>query len=438
MTLLTVGLSHRTAPIGFLERTALDSDRLARLLQDGLAAEATAELLVLATCSRIELYADVDEPHADLDELQGVVDDLTVQLSRHAGLSVEDLRPHLYVHYEDDAVTHLFSVACGLDSIVVGESQILRQIRDALALSQEHATAGRKLNDLVRQALRVGKRARTETDIDRAGQSLVTLGLAQIEQVLGHVSGRAALVVGAGSMSSLAAMTLHRAGVGELAVVNRSFSRAQRLAFAAGGRAYPSERLGEAIGEADLVISCTGATGFAISATVVAEAVSGREGHRPLALLDLAMPRDVDPAVRELTGVSVIDLVQLAEAPGAGDAAVDVEAVRAIVEEEVTAFRAAQHALRMAPTIVALRLMAHRVVEAELARLYGRLPNAATRDREEIAQAVSRVVDKVLHAPTVRIKQLAGAGDGLPYARALGELFDLDVKTIEGPNVGYS
>jgi glutamyl-tRNA reductase len=430
MTLLTVGLSHKTAPVRFLERAALDADRLARLLADGLAAEATAELLVLATCSRIELYADVDE-------LQGVVDHLTVQLSRHTGLSIDDLKPHLYVHYDDDAVTHLFSVACGLDSIVVGESQILRQIRDALALSQKHATVGRKLNDLFRQALRVGKRARTETHIDRAGQSLVTLGLAQVERILGHVSGRAALVVGAGSMSSLAAMTLHRAGVGELAVVNRSFSRGRHLASAAGGRAYPSDRLSEAIGEADLVISCTGATGFAISSDAVAEAISGRSRRRPLALLDLAMPRDVDPAVRELPGVTVIDLVQLAEASDAANAAVDVEAVRAIVAEEVTAFRAAQHALRMAPTIVALRLMAHRVVEAELARLYGRLPNAAARDREEIAQAVSRVVDKVLHAPTVRIKQLAGGGDGLPYARALGELFDLDVKTMEGPNVGY-
>jgi glutamyl-tRNA reductase len=233
-------------------------------------------------------------------------------------------------------------------------------------------------------------------------------------------------------------MTLRRAGVGELAVVNRSFSRGRHLASAAGGRAYPSDRLSEAIGEADLVISCTGATGFAISSNAVAEAVSGRIRHRPLVLLDLAMPRDVDPAVRELPGVTVIDLVQLAEASDAANAAVDIEAVRAIVAEEVTAFRAAQHALRMAPTIVALRLMAHRVVEAELARLYGRLPNAAARDREEIAQAVSRVVDKVLHAPTVRIKQLAGGGDGLPYARALGELFDLDVKTMEGPNVGYS
>ncbi|MDT4973312.1 MAG: glutamyl-tRNA reductase [Pseudonocardiales bacterium] len=424
MSLLALGLSHRTASVSFLERTALDADRLASLLEDGVAAGAAAEIVVLATCSRLELYAEVDKFHAGVDEL-------AAQLAQHTGLSLDELTPHLYVHYEDRAVHHLFSVACGLDSMVVGESQILRQIKDALALSQKHGTAGRNLNNLVQQALRVGKRAHTETNIDRAGQSLVTLGLGQVEQVLGPVSGRAALVVGAGSMSSLAAMTLRRADIGELTVVNRTFGRATHLAEAAGGRAYPSERLSEAIAEADLIISCTGAAGFAIGADVVAEALTGRSPHRPLVLLDLAMPRDVDPAVRELSGVTVVDLVRLAEVSAAANAAVDVEAVRAIVAEEVAAFRAAQHALRMAPTIVALRSMAARVAEAELTRLSGRLPDLEARDRAEIALAVRRVVDKLLHAPTVRIKQLAREGDGLSYARALGELFDLDPKTVE-------
>jgi glutamyl-tRNA reductase len=428
MSLLAIGLSHRTAPVSFLERTALDADRLTRLLGDGVAAEEAGEIVVLATCSRLELYAEVDKFHAGVDEL-------AAQLAQHTGLSLDELTPHLYVHYEDRAVHHLFSVASGLDSMVVGESQILRQIKDALALSQKQGTAGRNLNDLVQQALRVGKRAHTETNIDRAGQSLVTLGLAQVEEILGQVSSRAALVVGAGSMSSLAAMTLRRAGVGELAVVNRTFGRAQHLAAAAGGRAYPSERLSEAIAEADLVISCTGATGFSIAADVVAEALTGRAPDRPLVLLDLAMPRDVDPAVRELPGVTVVDLVRLSEVSAAANAAVDVEAARAIVAEEVAAFRAAQHALRMAPTIVALRSMAARVAEAELDRLSGRLPDLAARDREEIAQAVRRVVDKLLHAPTVRIKELASEGDGLAYARALGELFDLDPKLVEAVSV---
>jgi glutamyl-tRNA reductase len=423
MSLMAIGVSHRTAPISLLERTALDADRLVRLLVDGVATEAAAEVVVLATCSRLELYAEVEKFHAGVDEL-------VVQLARHTGLSPDDLTPHLYVHYEDRAVHHLFSVACGLDSMVIGESQILRQIKDALALSQEHGSAGRSLNDLVQQALRVGKRAHTETNIDGAGQSLVTLGLAQVEQVLGQVSGRAAVIVGAGSMSSLAAMTARRAGIGELAVINRTFDRARHLAAAAGGRAYPSDRLSEAIGDADLVISCTGAAGFAIGAEVVAEALTGRRRHRPLVLLDLAMPRDVDPAVRELPGVTVIDLARLAEASAAGNAAVDVDAVRTIVAEEVAAYRAAQQASRMAPTIVALRSMAARVADAELDRLSARLSDLGARDREEIAMTVRRVVDKLLHAPTVRIKQLATEGDGPAYAQALEELFDLDPRTV--------
>jgi glutamyl-tRNA reductase len=430
MSLLAVGLSHQTAPVSFLERTALDADRLAGLLEDGVAAEPVAEMVVLATCTRLELYAEVDRFHAGVDEL-------TALLARHTGLPLDELTPHLYVHHEDRAVHHLFAVACGLDSMVVGESQILRQIKNALALSQKQETAGRNLNELMQQALHVGKRAHTETGIDRAGQSLVTLGLAQAEQILGPVSGRTALVVGAGSMSSLAAMTLRRAGIGELAVVNRTFGRARHLAAAAGGRAYPSERLAETIAAADLVISCTGATGFAVGAEVVAEAATGRSRHRPLVLLDLAMPRDVDPAVGELPGVTVVDLVRLSEVSATASAAVDVEAVRGIVAEEVAAYRAAQHAAQMAPTIVALRSMAARVVDAELDRLSGRLPEMGTRDRDEIARAVRRVVDKLLHAPTVRIKQLAGEQDGITYAHALRELFDLDPKTVAAVSVGY-
>jgi glutamyl-tRNA reductase len=236
-------------------------------------------------------------------------------------------------------------------------------------------------------------------------------------------------------MSSLAAMTLRRAGIGELAVVNRTFARAQHLATAAGGRAYPSDRLSEAIAAADLVISCTGATGSAIGTEVVAEAMTGRSPDRPLVLLDLAMPRDVDPAVRELSGVTVVDLVRLSEVSAAASAAVDVEAARTIVAEEVAAFRAAQHASRMAPTIVALRSMAARVAEAELARLSGRLPELEARDREEIELAVRRVVDKLLHAPTVRIKQLAAEEDRVSYPQALRELFGLDPKTVEAVSV---
>ncbi|EFH31221.1 glutamyl-tRNA reductase, partial [Streptomyces pristinaespiralis ATCC 25486] len=226
MSLLVVGLSHRSAPVSVLERASLSTDARIKLLQDTLAAEPATEATVLATCNRIELYADVDKFHAGVAELSTL-------LAQHSGVGLEELTPYLYVHYEDRAVHHLFSVACGLDSMVVGEGQILGQIKDALALGQELHTAGRLINDLFQQALRVGKRAHSETGIDRAGQSLVTFGLEQLaagEPVETWVRDRKALVIGAGSMSSLAATTLARLGVRELVVANRTMERAERLA----------------------------------------------------------------------------------------------------------------------------------------------------------------------------------------------------------------
>src|SRR5690242_806360 len=221
MSLLVVGLSHRTAPVSVLERAALGEDARAKLLQDALAAEPATEAVVLATCNRVELYADVDRFHAGVAELSTL-------LAGHSGVPLDELTPHLYVHYEDRAVHHLLTVACGLDSMVVGAGQIRGQIKDARALGQELHTAGRLLNDLFQQALRVGKRAHSETGIDRAGQSLVTFGLAQFPA--GAVEGRRALVVGAGSMSSLAAATLARSGAASVTVANRTAARAERLA----------------------------------------------------------------------------------------------------------------------------------------------------------------------------------------------------------------
>ncbi|MFE2630555.1 glutamyl-tRNA reductase, partial [Streptomyces sp. NPDC059374] len=226
MSLLVVGLSHRSAPVSVLERAALSADAQVKLVQDTVAAEPATEAAVLATCNRIELYADVDKFHAGVAELSTL-------LAQHSGVGLEELTPYLYVHYEDRAVHHLFSVACGLDSMVVGEGQILGQIKDSLAKAQDLHSAGRLLNDLFQQALRVGKRAHSETGIDRAGQSLVTFGLEQLAEgadVAAWAHGKKALVIGAGSMSSLAAATLARAGVGEIVVANRTRERAERLA----------------------------------------------------------------------------------------------------------------------------------------------------------------------------------------------------------------
>lgn len=436
MSLLVVGLSHRSAPVSVLERAALARETRARLAHDALAAEPATEAAVLATCNRIELYADVDKFHAGVAELSTL-------LARHSGVDLEELTPYLYVHYEDRAVHHLFSVACGLDSMVVGEGQILGQIKDALALGQELHTAGRLLNDLFQQALRVGKRAHSETGIDKAGQSLVTFGLEQLANgtpVTEWAADKRALVIGAGSMSSLAAATLARAGVAHIAVANRTLERAERLAQiltepgAPGAVTATAVEMAAVPGElalADVVVSCTGATGLVLTADVVRAALATRDSAA-LALLDLAMPRDIDAAVHRLEGegARLVDIETLAEASADAPMAADVDQVRTIVSDEVAAFGAAQRAAHITPTVVALRTMAADVVAGEMSRLNGRLPDLDDKQRAEITQTVRRVVDKLLHAPTVRVKELASTPGGAGYADALRELFDLDPQAV--------
>jgi glutamyl-tRNA reductase len=418
MSVLVVGLSHQTAPVALLERVSVSGDALVKLLHDVQQDDHVAETMVVSTCNRVEVYVEVDRFHA-------AVTGVSQLLSTHSGVPMEQLTDHLYVHYEDRAIEHLFSVGSGLHSMVVGEGQILGQVRSALRLAQEEGTVGPTLNELVQQSLRVGKRSHTETGIDRAGASLVGVGLTLAEQALGPIQGKRALVVGAGSMSALSAATLQRAGVTDIVVVNRTHDRAVRLAQTVGGRAAEFGELTAELAQADLVISCTGATDVVITADMVTP--------RKMFLLDLALPHDVDPAVRRLPGVTLVDLESMQD--GAIVAVIDdggraeaVTAVREIVADEVAAYLSAERAARVTPTVIALRSKAAQVVEAELGRLVARVPEVEGRVRDEVTQTVRRVVDKLLHEPTVRVKQLAESPAGDHYAEALRELFNLDPK----------
>jgi glutamyl-tRNA reductase len=434
VSVLVVGLSHKSAPVAILERAAVSGDSLGKLLRDVAQAEPVAEVFVVSTCNRVEVYADVDRFHAAVT----AICDLLV---RHCGVPAHELTGYLYVHYEDRAISHLMAVACGLDSMVVGEGQILGQVRSALNLAREQETLGRVLSELGRLALRTGKRSRTETEIGRAGLSLLTVAveLAAQSAPAGSgaeaLTGRDVLIVGAGSMSALAAATATRSGAASIVVANRTRSHAERLAADVSAIATGLADLPAAMGAADVVISCTGATGHVItrdmvSAAVAARTLAGRPG--PLVILDLAMPRDVEPATDGLPGVVLIGMDLLSDhgTAGTGD---DVLAVRAIIEAELAAYHSAIDAARVAPTVVALRAKAAKVVEAELARLEGRLSSDGLSGHalDEIAQTVRRVVDKLLHAPTVRVKELAGSPGGEEYATALRVLFDLDPRAVE-------
>jgi glutamyl-tRNA reductase len=420
MSLLVVGVSHRSAPVPLLERVALTGDPLTKLVHDVAATGPVGETVVLSTCNRVEVYADVTKFHAAVAEIPDLI-------ARYTGVPLDELTGHLYVHYEQRAVQHLYSVACGLDSMVVGEAQILGQVREALALAQRLGTTGRVLNELVQQALRVGKRAHTETGIDRAGQSLVSVGLDLVAGALGDaVQGKSAIVVGAGSMSALAATTLRRVGAGRIVIANRTVKRGRRLADQVGGAAVSLAELPAALAQADLLISCTGATGLVVHHDSITAAMALR-GGRPIVLLDVALPRDVDPGVREVPGVTLVDLEAIAEASVGAE---DVDAVRAIVAEEVLAYRGLRIEAQLAPTVAALRSKAAEVVAAELSRLDGRVPELTEQAREEVARTVRRVVEKLLHSPTVRVKELATELNGHGYAEALRELFDLDPATV--------
>jgi len=438
VSVLVFGVSHRSAPVSVLEQLTADESEHSKLVARILESPLVSEAMLLSTCNRVEVYAVVEAFHGGLSAIGQV-------LAERSGLSIGDLTRHAYVRYSDAAVEHLFTVASGLDSAVIGEQQVLGQVRRAYAGAEANRSVGRVLHDLVQRALAVGKRVHAETAIDAAGASVVSVALDIAAAQLGGdaLAGRTATVVGAGSMGALSAAHLVRAGVRRITIVNRSLPRAQRLARSVAehgvlAEAASLDTLPVAMAEADIVISCTGSVRPVVSLADVHRALatelrdeSREDPSVPLVLCDLGMPRDIDPAVAGLPGVAMIDMERVQREPSAQAAVTDAESARRIVGAEVADYLASQRVAEVIPTVTALRQRAADVVGAELLRLENRLPGLAEDHRHEIARMVRRVVDKLLHAPTVRVKQLADAPGAHSYAEALRELFELDPRVVE-------
>ncbi|MDA1361997.1 glutamyl-tRNA reductase [Glycomyces luteolus] len=432
MNLLVVGISHRSAAVETLERLAVGPEAAADLSRSLLRGGEVREAVVLSTCNRVEVYATSATFHGGLS---AIVD----ELHRVWGLGDSDAELDFascgYVRHGADAAAHAFRVAAGLDSMVAGEPQILGQLRDAYETAREADQVGRHLHELFQQALRVGKRIHAETDVDAAAPSVVTAALELAERELartgfanGLTQARAA-VVGAGAMGSLATATLARSGVKSLKVANRDREKAERLASVWDAEAAAYDDLTSLAAQVDLLVCATSSPEPILRAAHLA----GRTA--PLVVCDLALPKDVAEDVAKLDGVHVVDIAEIQRADAAGAAADTLAEVEALLAEEIAAYNEGLRADTVTPTVAALRSAAADIVEAELARV-ARRGDFTDDQRAELARTVHRVVQRLLHEPTVRVRELAGQPGAPDYARALRDLFALDAAAVAEPQSG--
>jgi glutamyl-tRNA reductase len=420
MSVLVVGLSHRSADLALLERLAVPAEDLGKALRSLLGLEHVLEAVVLSTCNRVEVYASVSRFHPGLQEVR-------TWLAERGDIHPQDLDALEYSYHDDRAAAHLFAVAAGIHSMVVGEQQIALQVKQAMETARAEGAARGVLQRLFRQAVRVGRRVRRETSIGRGASSMVDVGLDAAGHHLGDdLSGRTVLIVGAGKMGGLTADRLVDHGVQRALVWNRSADKATRLAARVGGEVVPDGELAGAIAASDLVVCTTGASMPVLDLDLVSRAVARREDLRPLVLLDLAMPRNVDPACEDLPSVTVVDIADVREEADRTVTGEVVAEAEAIVDEEAAAFLAWTRAVAVGPTIRTLRDRAEAVRQAELERLSNRLGDLDERQREAVEAVTRGILNTLLHEPTVRLKELADAGGAEVHAHALRELFDLD------------
>ena len=419
MSVVILGLNHRTVPLDLLERVSVDATRLPKALHDVMSRDHISEAVVLSTCNRTEVYVVAEKFHPAYSDLRSFFSEL-------AFVPPEELSDHLYVHDGSEAASHLFDVAAGLDSAVVGEAEILGQVRYAWEQAQAEGAAGSQLNLLFRHALEVGKRARTETGIGRHVASVSTAAVAMAAERLGSLEGRRILVMGAGEMGEGMVRSLAANGVTDIRIANRTWERAAELAERVGGRAIRLADLDASLAEVDLLLTGTGASSMLIEHADVARVMQVRAGA-PLLVVDVAVPRDVDPTAAQLAGVTLLDMDDLRAFAEAGQAERrrEVAAVREMLRDELDRYLAVSSAREVAPLVAALHDQGESVRQAELDRLRSRLGELDERQLEAVEALTRGIVAKLLHQPTVQLKGAAGTPKGERLAEALRDLFAL-------------
>jgi len=417
MSILVIGVNHRSGPLSVLERVTLLNDEVPKAVTGLAGRDNVREVVVLSTCNRTEIYAVAEKFHGAYADIRDFLCDL-------GNISPDELHPHLYSQHDEAAVRHLFEVAAGLDSAVVGEAEILGQLRQAWEVAQREGGSRSSLNLLFRHAIGVGKRARTETGIARGTASVSHAAVEMAVEHHGSIEGRRVTVVGAGAMGEGIAVALHGAGVGDVRVVNRSIERGRSLADRINGVALGFDHLVEAIEDADVVLTSTGAGTPIVTRELMAQVP--RHG-RPLLFVDIAVPRDVAPDVAGLPDVTVLDLEDLTAWADRGRAQrlVEVDQVLRIVGEEVDRFAIESAALQAAPLVSALRDRAETHRNAELDRYARRLAQLDESQRELVDSITRGIVAKLLHEPSVRLRNQAGTPQGERNAAAVADLFDL-------------
>ena len=425
MSVVVIGLNHRSTPLDLLERMTIGDAGLQKALHDLVSREDVSEAVVLSTCNRTEVYAVAERFH-------GAYQDIRDFLAEVAFLAPEDFSDHLYVHYDAAAVAHLFTVASGLDSAVLGESEILGQVRNAWERARHEGAAGATLNLLFRHAVEVGKRVRTDTGIARNITSVSQAAVAMAAERLHGLAGKRVLVLGAGEMGEAMALGLAKAGVADLALANRTWDRAVELAERIGGHAVRLLDVPAALVDADVLLSSTGAAAPLLQAEDIIGIV-GQRADRPLLIVDIAVPRDVDPAVGSIEGVTLLDMDDLRAFADAGTEARrrEVGAVQSILDDELERYLGATSAREVAPMIVALRDRAEEVRQAELDRFRKRLDGLDEGQREAIEALTRGIIGKLLHEPSIALKEAAGSPRGDRLIASLRELFALEGEQLE-------